>query len=265
MLFFCKLFQYGASLNFLPMVIIPFPNKSLSLCVCSTRVWKEWIHYGKRKKYLKGAFSPFPTVFSTCLEKFLLFLWNCSVQTLSVWKGLQKLVVWEKVKNEFWTKRQLLFDLDKIADDKLNVAKLIISVSWAGKYWEKRRKYRLPAFCPFPTLVSKGIILRVDNLSGLRGNGVNKQMVFSVQSDLDLGHLQKPRNCSILHIPWILMILEMALENTVGKGEKCWWPVFSPFPSVFNSITEKNLHFSIISFLFCTCFQFGHVQNFVVW
>ena len=24
------------------------------------------------------------------------------------------------------------------------------------------------------------------------------------------------------------------VENTVGKGEKCWLPAFSPFPTVFS-------------------------------
>ena len=42
--------------------------------------------------------SSFPTVFSTHLENFLPFyqIWNCLLQTLSVWKS-PKFVVWERI------------------------------------------------------------------------------------------------------------------------------------------------------------------------
>ena len=45
-----------------------------------------------------------------------------------------------------------------------------------------------------------------------------------------------------------------------GKRRKCWWPAFSPISTVF-----PNCHFSNVSIAVCKCFQFGHVQNLVVW
>ena len=58
-----------------------------------------WKHCRKRRHCSLRAISPFPTVFSTCLDDFLpIFhqIWNYRPQTLSVWKSL-KFVVWERV------------------------------------------------------------------------------------------------------------------------------------------------------------------------
>ena len=54
-----------------------------------------WKHYGKRRNCSQWAISPFPTVFSTCWIAFCHFrqIWNCRLQTLSVWKSL-KYVGW---------------------------------------------------------------------------------------------------------------------------------------------------------------------------
>ena len=52
-----------------------------------------------------------------------------------------------------------MLDLSKLkalADDKLNVAKIIISFcDWIRKHCWKRRKCWLPAFSPFPTMFLK--------------------------------------------------------------------------------------------------------------
>ena len=37
--------------------------------------------------------------------------------------------------------------------------------------------------------------------------------------------------------------------------------IFFFFPQFFYSIKERNLYFSNIEFVFCKCFQIGHVQN----
>ena len=31
-----------------------------------------------------------------------------------------------------------------------------------------------------------------------------------------------------------LKFVSVRVENIVGKGEKCWLPVFSPFPTMFS-------------------------------
>ena len=57
----------------------PFPNKQLFLPACSTSCSQQ-------------AISPFPTVFTTHLGNFLPFhqIWNCQLQTLSLWKSLNE-------------------------------------------------------------------------------------------------------------------------------------------------------------------------------
>ena len=41
--------------------------------------------------------------------------------------------------------------------------------------------------------------------------------------------------------------------------------IFSFSHSVFYSVRERNRHFSNVQFVVCKCFQYGHVQNFLVW
>ena len=41
------------------------------------------------------------------------------------------------------------------ADDKVNIAKMISLFDGSRKHCRKKRKYRLPAFSPFPTVFSK--------------------------------------------------------------------------------------------------------------
>ena len=44
------------------------------------------------------------------------------------------------------------------------------------------------------------------------------------------------------------------------KRRKCWFPAFSPFPTMFSTlITERYHHFRNILFYICKCFQFRPV------
>ena len=63
--------QRGPSVN-------PFPNKPWFLCVCSTSLLK---YCGKRRNCSLRAISPFPTVFYTHLESFLLFSSNLKLSS----------------------------------------------------------------------------------------------------------------------------------------------------------------------------------------
>ena len=56
-----------------------------------------------------------------------------------------------------------------------------------------------------------------------------------------------------------------AFENIVRKGEIAGTSNFSFSHNVFYSIKDRNYHFCYIYFVVCKCFQFGQVQNFVVW
>ena len=85
----------------------PFPN-SPGFYVSAVQAF--WKHFGKRRNCLYRAISPFLTLFSHRLEKitdiFIKFeivvckhfyqIWNCRLQTLTVWESL-KVVIWERV------------------------------------------------------------------------------------------------------------------------------------------------------------------------
>ena len=55
-----------------------------------------WKHCGKRRNCSFRAISPFPTVFYTNLENFLIKVQNCPLLALWVWKSL-KFLIWERV------------------------------------------------------------------------------------------------------------------------------------------------------------------------
>ena len=81
----------------------PFPYKPWFLRVCSTSLLKtEGIGEIARNEQ----FLLFPQWFLPVLKAFCRFhqIWNCRMQTLSVWKRLT-FVVWERVKNDWrlWT------------------------------------------------------------------------------------------------------------------------------------------------------------------
>ena len=41
-----------------------------------------------------------------------------------------------------------------------------------------------------------------------------------------------------------------AFENILGKGEKCWLPAFSPFPTMFSTCPKTNYNFLVTFFFF---------------
>ena len=74
----------------------PFPNKPWFLHVCSTSLLKTaWV----KKKLLNKQFLFFPQCFLPVWKLFCHFhqIWNCRLQTFSVWKSL-KFVFWERFK-----------------------------------------------------------------------------------------------------------------------------------------------------------------------
>ena len=56
-----------------------------------------------------------------------------------------------------------------------------------------------------------------------------------------------------------------SFENIVEKGEIDCTSNFSISNNVFYPIKDRNYHFFYIEFVVCKCFEFGMVQNFVVW
>ena len=80
-----------------PQCFFPFPNKPWFLRVCSTSLLKTLME--KKKLLVTSNFSFSISVFYPFgqLSAIYITIYNCHLQTLSVWKSL-KLVVWEKVK-----------------------------------------------------------------------------------------------------------------------------------------------------------------------
>ena len=54
------------------------------------------------------------------------------------------------------------------------------------------------------------------------------------------------------------------LENTVGKEENAGNSIFF-FSTVFSSVPQGEIVIIAMSNAVCKCFQFCHVQKFVVW
>ena len=46
-----------------------------------------------------------------------------------------------------------------------------------------------------------------------------------------------------------------------GKRRKCWQPAFSPFPTVFSTLSQRVIViFATFNLSSANCFQFGHIQ-----
>ena len=66
--------------------------------------------------------------------------------------------------------------------------------------------------------------------------------------------------------PWFLHVYGTSLLKTLWEKEKMLvTSIFSFSNSVFYSIKEINHQLSNTEFTVCKCFQFGNVQNSVVW
>ena len=75
----------------------PFPNRPWFLRVCSTGLLKNTV--GKGEIARNEQFLLFPQCFLPFWRTLCHFheVWNCRLQTLSIWKSL-KFVIWERVK-----------------------------------------------------------------------------------------------------------------------------------------------------------------------
>ena len=109
-------------------------------------------------------FSPFPTIFSTISRQIqLLFFFVYSIVGLVSILLPGKEINVELPAPSPWNINSLpnkkFLDWTKLktfADDKLNIAKMKISLYERNiKHCRKRRKCWLPAFSPFPTMLSK--------------------------------------------------------------------------------------------------------------
>ena len=69
-----------------------------------------------------------------------------------------------------------------------------------------------------------------------------------------------PRNFFNQAIPTFNDLEKESFLKLCGKRRKCWWPAFSPFPTMFSTHSKWNFNF-----LSRKCFQFGQVWNFVIW
>ena len=80
-------------------------------------------------------------------------------------------------------------------------------------------------------------------------------------------HALAKRGLTLYHT--ILTLRKKPFENIVGKGENAGYQhvtsIFSFSNHVFYHIKDRNHHLCFVYFVVCKCFQFGHIQNFVVW
>ena len=146
----------------------PFQNKPWFLLVCSTSLLKTL--WDKEKLLVTSNFSFAHSVFYPIRELSSIFyqIWNCRLQTLSIWKSL-KFVVWERVKEDnngsvnpstTQFRQSTLYQTMKcsmglnwkhIADDKINVTQRfnpfpnkpwflpVCSTSLLKTMWEKEK------------------------------------------------------------------------------------------------------------------------------
>ena len=109
---------------------------------------------------------------------------------------------------------------------------------------EKRReneKCLLLAFSPFPTS-SKAFFLRVTKTQN-NGNGLTHSHTMTLFDGSG----------------------KEAFGKHCGKSRNCLYKQFLLFPQCILHYQDRNYHFCYMKFVICKCFQFGLVQNFVVW
>ena len=142
---------------------------------------------------------------------------NCHLQILSIWTPSLKSLRNDKILD--WTK------LKAVADDKLNFAKMIISLfGKVEKHCGKRTKCWLPAFSPLATMLSKGLFYGVDE------SRVYAKMIISLF--LEWTKLKAVADDK-LNFAKMIIFLFGKVENTVGKGENAGYQHFLLFPLCF--------------------------------
>ena len=168
------------------------------------------------------------------------WIWNCSLQTLLVWKSL-KFVVWERV-NSTTQQNFILVQIQGICR-KLNKCDLKAEICfWKGrKHCGKRRKCWLPVSCSY-----------------------GKQRVHRLWCLL----------------PSLCLFTSLLNHSIIIGGKTVYWLIlgsydflvnyfmithFSFSQSVFFSIKVRHCYFSNIEIVVCKCFRFGHVKSFVIW
>ena len=96
----------------------------------------------------KEQFLLFPQCFLPFWRTFCHFhlIWNCRLQTLSVWNSL-KFVVCERVK--------------ACADEDLKMAPMTLFIFYREKKMQEKENMWVPGFSPFPTMFTRGLFSRV--------------------------------------------------------------------------------------------------------
>ena len=56
-------------------------------------------------------------------------------------------------------------------------------------------------------------------------------------------------------------LIQRPFLKVVGKEENVGYQHFSPFPTMFHTLLQTNLRFSVTYFVKCKCFKSGHHQN----
>ena len=176
------------------LCINPFPNKPWYLRVCSTILLKTLCE--KEKLLVTSNFSFSHSVFylSGELSAISIKFKNCRLQTFSVWKSL-KLVIWERVKCLCWycydganyssfysLPNDKIFDVTKLkafADDKINIAQMMISVfDWLETIVGKGENAGYQHFLLFPQCFQRAYFL-----------GSLKSGLCGKEPKLNVGHL----------------------------------------------------------------------------
>ena len=179
-------------------------------------------HCEQRRNCSSQAVSPFPTVFSTHLEKFLPFLPNSKLSSAN-WKSL-KFVLWERVNPH----TIILSTATALRASLIFCCLLEFSITSPACPKINPKIYMCDFFSPFP----------------------NKPWFLCVCSTSVWKHCGKRRNClfsSLLEkfLPFSLNLkLLSANSYTLGGSEicclgkgyffvVCWLPAMSPFPTMF--------------------------------
>ena len=82
--------------------------------------------------------------------------------------------------------------------------------------------------------------------------------IFSTLSKIKFIHLAIFVICKLFTTQSQLLstLRKKAFENIVGKGEKCWLPAFSPFPTMFSTLLKTNFNF-LITFILLSASSFN--------
>ena len=185
--------------------------------------WEGQKTLWERRKCWLPAFSPFHTIFSKD------FFYRLVKNRNSVVKSGTLYICWSCLTMYQKTKFQTGPNSKHLQTTKLKVLKLMIFVfDRVDNIVSKRRKRWSPAFSPFPSMFSKGLLLRV-----VKGGY------------LDFSHLSESKIVCITEICMKKQYKSSIIQNfKITNKKKIWWcslkrPVASEVNLRFRSKNEK--------------------------